>query len=176
MKLDQKGYNGGGKLDRLAKRDLRIEPRWPVDRGSPLDENLPVMPNEVLQHWLRPSASLIFLFLAIEFLDEFVFGAGEAAWPLIRDDLGLTYIQIGVLLSLPKLVSNLVEPILGILADTWRRQAIILAGGMCFAAALFLTAMSWGLAAPFFFYRFWACFWSVCQFITGDPDGFATPS
>lgn len=28
--------------------------------------------------------------LAIEFLDEFVFGAREAAWPLIRTDLGLS--------------------------------------------------------------------------------------
>jgi len=59
----------------------------------------------------RPSTFVITL-LAIEFLDEFVFGAREAAWPLIRTDLGLNYIQIGLLLSLPSLVSSIVEPFL----------------------------------------------------------------
>ena len=44
-------------------------------------------------------AHFIFIFLVIEFLDEFIFGAREAAWPLIRDDLGLTYAQIGLLLG-----------------------------------------------------------------------------
>jgi hypothetical protein len=37
--------------------------------------------------------------LAIELLDELVFGAREAAWPLIRDQLSLSYTQIGLLLS-----------------------------------------------------------------------------
>ena len=42
----------------------------------------------------------IIILLAIEFLDEFVFGAREAAWPLIRDELTLSYGQVGLLLSL----------------------------------------------------------------------------
>jgi hypothetical protein len=46
------------------------------------------------------SSRPIVAFFAIEFLDELVFGASEAAWPLIRDDLG-HYLQIGVLLSPP---------------------------------------------------------------------------
>ncbi len=41
------------------------------------------------------------ILLLIEFLDELVFGAGEAAWPLIRDDLALSYDQIGLLLGIP---------------------------------------------------------------------------
>lgn len=36
-----------------------------------------------------------FMYLLIEFVDELIFGAGEAAWPLIRTDLGLNYVQIG---------------------------------------------------------------------------------
>jgi hypothetical protein len=36
------------------------------------------------------------IFLLIEFLDELVFGATEAAWPLVRSDLGLNYSQIGL--------------------------------------------------------------------------------
>jgi len=82
--------------------------------------------------------------LAIEFLDELVFGAGQAAWPLIRNDLGLSYLQIGSLLSLPAIFANLVEPALGILGDIWKRRVLVLAGGVVFALSLFLTASSWG--------------------------------
>ena len=78
--------------------------------------------------------------LAIELLDELVFGAREAAWPLIRDDLSLSYTQIGLLLSVPNLVSLVVEPVLGIASVTWRRRALVLGGGLCFALALGLAA------------------------------------
>ena len=78
--------------------------------------------------------------LAIELLDELVFGAREAAWPLIRDDLSLSYVQIGLLLSVPNLVSLVVEPVLGVAAVTWRRRALVLGGGLSFALALGLAA------------------------------------
>ena len=91
---------------------------------------------------LSRGVRLAALLLAIEFLDELVFGAREAAWPLIRTDLGLSYTQVGLLLSVPGLVSTLVEPVLGILADTWKRRVLILGGGIVFALALVLTAQS----------------------------------
>jgi len=91
---------------------------------------------------LRHAAVFTLTLLAIEFLDEFVFGAREAAWPLIRTDLGLSYAQVGLLLGLPSLVSSLVEPFLGILGDIWRRRVLILGGGVVFALALLLTALS----------------------------------
>jgi len=91
---------------------------------------------------LRHTAVFTITLLAIEFLDEFVFGAREAAWPLIRTDLGLSYAQVGLLLSLPNLVSSLVEPVLGILGDVWRRRVLVLGGGVVFALALLLTAQS----------------------------------
>lgn len=78
--------------------------------------------------------------LAIELLDELVFGAREAAWPLVRDDLSLSYTQIGLLLSLPNLVSLVVEPALGVASVTWRRRALVVGGGLCFALALGLAA------------------------------------
>lgn len=90
---------------------------------------------------LRPSAFVLTL-LAIEFLDEFVFGAREAAWPLIRDDLGLSYVQVGLLLGLPNLVSSIVEPFLGVLGDVWKRRVLILGGGVFYALALLLAAAS----------------------------------
>src|SRR5512136_2984880 len=91
---------------------------------------------------LRRITAFTLTILAIEFLDELVFGVREAAWPLIRDDLGLSYTQVGLLLSLPSLVSSIVEPVLGILGDVWKRRVLILGGGVLFALALTLTATS----------------------------------
>jgi len=91
---------------------------------------------------LRRIGVFVLTLLAIEFFDEFVFGVREAAWPLIRDDLGLTYAQIGVILAVPGLFSSIIEPFLGILGDVWRRRALILGGGGAFGLALLLTALS----------------------------------
>jgi len=82
------------------------------------------------------------LLLLIEFLDEFVYGAREAAWPLIRADLGLTYVQIGMLLGVPGIISGLTEPVLGILGDIWKRRVLVLGGGAVFALSLLLTGFS----------------------------------
>ncbi len=84
--------------------------------------------------------------LAIEFLDELVFGAREAAWPLIRDDLGLTYVQIGLLLSVPGFLSTFIEPPLFILGDVWKRRILIVGGGVVFAAAAFLASAAGGFS------------------------------
>jgi len=69
-----------------------------------------------------------------------VFGAREAAWPLVRADLSLSYTEIGLLLSVPSLVALVVEPVLGVVAVTWRRRMLVLAGGAGFALALALAA------------------------------------
>ncbi len=95
---------------------------------------------------LRRFSRFVLVILLIEFLDEFVFGAREAAWPLIRDDLALSYAQIGVLLSVPGLISNAVEPLLAVLGDVWRRKALVVGGGAAFTLALLLTAAAPGFA------------------------------
>lgn len=82
------------------------------------------------------------LYLLIEFIDELVFGVEATAWPLIRDDLALNYIQIGLALSLPGLIGSLIEPFLFILGDVWKRRALLLGGGLLFALSLALTALS----------------------------------
>ncbi|MBN1485407.1 MAG: MFS transporter [Chloroflexia bacterium] len=116
---------------------------------------------------LRRLSLFVLLLLAIEFLDEFVFGAWEAAWPLIRDDLALDYFQIGLLQAVPSVVSSLVEPALGVLADLWKRRLLILGGGLFFALALLLTALSrsfWPLLLSFvLFYPASGAFVSVSQ-------------
>lgn len=120
--------------------------------------------------WLN--AWMIFLF--IEFIDELVFGLQDAAWPLIRSDLGLNYVQIGILLSAPGVLANLVEPFLFILGDIWRRRAIILGGGIFFAGALMLTAVSKNfvflLLAMILFYPSSGAFVSLSQASMMDAE------
>ncbi|MBN9491901.1 MFS transporter [bacterium] len=97
-------------------------------------------------------ASLIAVFLFIEFLDELVFGTREAAWPLMRSDLGLSYAQIGMLLAVPEVVSGLLEPVIGIFGDTRHRQTVMAAGGVAFICGLTLAAVSqsvWPLLIAF---------------------------
>ena len=84
--------------------------------------------------------------LVVEFLDEIVDGVYGAAWPLIRDDLRLSYTEIGVLLTVPTLVACVVEPLIFILADVWRRRALALAGGFAFALAAAAVGASHGFA------------------------------
>jgi len=118
--------------------------------------------------------ALVLTLLAIEFLDEFVFGTREAAWPLIRADLGLSYAQIGMLLGLPNVIGNLVEPALGILGDVWRRRALIVGGGVAFALALLLTALSQSFPALLLsfilFYPASGAFVSLSQATLMDAD------
>lgn len=92
---------------------------------------------------LRGLSAFVLVLLAIEFLDEFVTMADVVALPVIRTELNLSYDQIGLLLTLPALMANLLfEPIIGILADVWRRRVLMLAGGLGFVAGTLLIATS----------------------------------
>jgi FSR family fosmidomycin resistance protein-like MFS transporter len=100
----------------------------------------------------RALGGVVATLLAIELLDELAFGAREAAWPLVRDELSLSYAQIGLLLSIPTAVSLAVEPVLGVVAVTWRRRALVLAGGVACAGALALATgaqSAWVLLVAF---------------------------
>lgn len=117
---------------------------------------------------------LVAALLLIEFLDELVFGAREAAWPFIRRDLGLSYTEIGLLLAIPGLFSSLVEPALGVLSDVWNRRALILGGGALFVAGLLLAALSSGfgllLIAFLVLYPASGAFVSLSQAALMDAD------
>ncbi len=123
---------------------------------------------------MRRPATFVLILLTIEFLDEFVFGAREAAWPLIRDDLGLTYTQIGLLLAAPNIFSSLVEPALGILADVWKQRLLILGGGVFFALALIVVSSVHSflplLIASLLFYPASGAFVSLSQAVLMDSD------
>ncbi|HEX7317150.1 MAG TPA: MFS transporter [Pyrinomonadaceae bacterium] len=94
----------------------------------------------------RGLSLFVLTLLAAEFLDEVVFGLREAAWPLIRDELRMSYTQVGIILSVPPVVGHVVEPMLGVLGDVWRRRALVLAGGVVFAAGTLLVGLSTGFA------------------------------
>lgn len=89
---------------------------------------------------LQGVASLTFLFLLIEFFDELNYGTGNAALPAIRTGLGLTYVQVGLLLGLPGMLNTAVEPLLMLLGDTRFRKHIMLGGGLAIALSLVFIA------------------------------------
>lgn len=112
--------------------------------------------------------------LLVELVDELVDGASGAAWPFLRHDFGLSYVQVGLLLTVPAVLANLIEPVFGLLADAGRRRTIVLAGGVCFALSLGLTAAAtgfWSLLASFMlFYPASGAFVSLTQAAWMDAD------
>ncbi|MBD2001868.1 MULTISPECIES: MFS transporter [Cyanophyceae] len=117
---------------------------------------------------------LTMIFLVIELLDELVDGVRGAAYPLIRNDLHLSYVQVGLLLTIPNTISSLIEPILGIWADIGQRRQLILGGGVGFAIALLLISLSynfsWLLAAFVLFYPASGAFVSLSQATLMDME------
>jgi FSR family fosmidomycin resistance protein-like MFS transporter len=67
----------------------------------------------------------------------------EAAWPLVRDELDLSYAEIGVLLAAPAYAGALLEVAVGVLADSGRRRTLVVGGGFAFAAGLATAAGAW---------------------------------
>jgi FSR family fosmidomycin resistance protein-like MFS transporter len=67
-----------------------------------------------------------------------------AAWPLIRDDLALTYAEVGLVLAIPGFVGSALDPLVGVIGDTARRRALMLAGGLGFALSAAVTSASMG--------------------------------
>lgn len=128
----------------------------------------------VVKRRMRRLSLFVLVLLIIELLDELVFGAEQAALPLIRDDLGLNYVQIGLFLGLPKLIAGFIEPFLGILGDTHHRRKLILGGGVCFALALLLTGISPNfivlLLGSILFYPASGAFVSLSQSALMDHD------
>jgi MFS transporter, FSR family, fosmidomycin resistance protein len=105
--------------------------------------------------------------LLVELVDELAGGLREAAWPSLQGDLGLSYFQIGILIAAPAVLSGVLEPALGILADTARRRMLVIGGGILFAASLLVTAVStsfWVLLLSFvLFYPASGAFVSISQ-------------
>ena len=84
--------------------------------------------------------------LAVELVDELVDGTKSAAMPLIRHDLALSYLQIGLLAAVPLLVGSILELPVGVISGSGsRRRRFVLAGGLVFIASVLAA----GLASSF---------------------------
>ncbi len=94
----------------------------------------------LLSNILKGMLSLTFLFMLIEFFDELNYGVGNAALPAIRTDLGMSYVQVGLLLGLPGIINTFIEPVLMLLGDTRYRKHIMLAGGLAIVLSLVVIA------------------------------------
>lgn len=92
----------------------------------------------------------------------------------MRTEFALSYVQIGLIMSLPAIIADLVEPALGILADIWRRRMLVLAGGAVFSVSVALTGVShrfWLLLLSFIlFYPASGSFVNVSQIILMDSE------
>ena len=86
----------------------------------------------------------LLLFIAVlygaELLDEFIYGLFGAVLPTIKTEFALSYTQVGLLFTLPGLISVVGEPFIGLLADTRHRRALVLGGIVATAIGLSLIA------------------------------------
>jgi MFS transporter, FSR family, fosmidomycin resistance protein len=94
---------------------------------------------------LRPGLAALLTALAVEFVDELVGGTKSAAMPLIRHDLGLSYVQIGLLTAVPLIAGSILELPVGIVGVGPRRRLVIIGGGVVFVA----TVLGAGVARSF---------------------------
>lgn len=96
--------------------------------------------------------SLGLIFLLTEFFDELHYGIQSAALPVIRQELALTYAQVGLLIGLPKIIGTFIEPFLMLLGDSKLRHRLIVGGGLVIALALVMIAGAGSLAPLLFAY------------------------
>jgi FSR family fosmidomycin resistance protein-like MFS transporter len=79
-----------------------------------------------------------------------------------------------LLQGVPGVIASLVEPVLGILGDTWKRWVLIVGGGVCFALAMLATGLSANFAfllgATVLFYPASGAFVSLSQATLMDQD------
>ncbi len=89
---------------------------------------------------IRSSALLVMVLYGVELLDELNYGLYGATLPQLRDDFALTYTQVGLLFTLPSVISVLLEPAMGLLGDTRHRRTLVLIGIVATAIGLALIA------------------------------------
>ncbi len=85
---------------------------------------------------------LLVALYGVELLDELIYGLGGAALPLLKNDLALSYTQVGLLFTVPGLVALAAEPLIGLLGDTRYRRTLVVGGILATAIGLLLTGLS----------------------------------
>lgn len=85
-------------------------------------------------------ALFIVALYGVELLDELIYGLEGAVLPTLKNELALTYTQVGLLFTVPGLVSLAGEPIIGLLGDTRHRRLLVLGGLAATVVGLLLIA------------------------------------
>jgi MFS transporter, FSR family, fosmidomycin resistance protein len=118
----------------------------PVPAQRPPVADAPASPPP-RRRFVRIGLSSLAAALAVELADELVDGTKSAAMPLIRHDLTLNYLQIGLLAAVPLVVGSILELPVGVIsgAGPRRRRRLILSGGLVFIASVLAA----GLATSF---------------------------
>jgi MFS transporter, FSR family, fosmidomycin resistance protein len=87
---------------------------------------------------IRGALPLTLLLLLTEFFDELHYGVEGAVLPALRNSLGLSYNQMGLLLGLPGIIGTAVEFFIMLLGDTRLRNWLVIGGGLTITLATFL--------------------------------------
>ncbi|MEM9216123.1 MAG: MFS transporter [Cyanobacteria bacterium P01_F01_bin.150] len=123
---------------------------------------------------VRTLVGLTLVFLGIELVDELIGGVLIGAWPSIVKEFNLSYAQVGLVMTLPNVIASMIEPIMGIWGDMGARRPLILAGGVGFAIALCLIAISptfgWFLVGFILLSPASGSFVNLCQATLMDLD------
>src|SRR5438270_12489425 len=82
----------------------------------------------------RQTSLLRLTLLHMGLLDELITGFPIVGLPLLRDQLGLTYAQVGLLFSAGALSSMIIEPIINLISDRHSKRWWILGGLLVLAA------------------------------------------
>jgi MFS transporter, FSR family, fosmidomycin resistance protein len=91
----------------------------------------------------RPGTAVLLAALAAELVDELLDGTKGATLPLIRHDLALNYVQVGLLTAIPLIAGSLLELPMGVLSGSdLRRRRFVLAGGLVFVAAILAAGLA----------------------------------
>lgn len=95
--------------------------------------------NQHLVSRFRQLSPLRLTLLSMGLFDELITGFPIVGLPLLRDQLGLTYAQVGLLFTAGAISSMILEPIINLLSDQRSKRWWIL-GGLLFLAADFALA------------------------------------
>ncbi len=95
----------------------------------------------------RRAAFLRWTLLSVELWGELISGFPVVGLPLLRDQLGLSYEQVGLLFSVGALTAMILEPIMNLLSDRGSKRWWVIGGllGLAIGFALMGTVHTFGL-------------------------------
>jgi FSR family fosmidomycin resistance protein-like MFS transporter len=91
----------------------------------------------------RPRPLLFYLSLfSLPLIDELVSGVPVLTTPLLRAELDLNYVQVGLLFTVAELAAFVVDPLVNTLSDQWPKRWLLLGGILGLATGFALAAAS----------------------------------